>query len=141
MYKDLLLKLGITTVVALLIGIAIGPFIGYWGGIGIGFALQIFGNYIYKDFIASKQQIQIEKALNQRIELLTYNTVQFACPCGANQFNEVVIINDDNIFVCPKCSQTIRLGVQFTPTVITTPLDNEKQLQKLSKINLEEEIP
>lgn len=140
MIKDLLIKLSITVVISLLIGVAIGPFVGYWGGFGIGFALQIFGNFIYQDFIASKQQLELERILNERMEIVTNSSVQFSCPCGVKQFNEVVIINDDNIFSCEKCGQLIKLNIQFTPTVITTPLDNEKQLEKLNKLTPELEI-
>lgn len=140
MIKDFLVKLGITIVVSILIGVSIGPFVGFWSGFGIGFALQIFGNFIYQNFITSKQQIELERILNERMEIVTSNSVQFPCPCGAKQFNEFVIINDDNIFSCERCGQLIKLNIQFTPTVITTPLDNEKQLEKLNKLTPELEI-
>lgn len=140
MIKDFLIKLGITVVVSSLIGIAIGPFVGYWSGVGIGFALQIFGNFIYQDFFASNQQLKLERILNERMEIITNNSVQFTCPCGGKQFNEVVIINDDNIFSCERCGQLIKLNIQFIPTVITTPLDNEKQLEKLNNLTPELEI-
>ena len=141
MYKDFLFKLVITTLVAILIGVGIEPFVGIWSGLGIGFALQIFGNYIYNDFVKTKQQISVEKILNDRIELLTNSSVQFPCPCGNKQFYEVIIVGDENIFNCEKCIQTIKLNIQFTPTVITTPFDNEKQLEKLINLAPELEIP
>jgi hypothetical protein len=139
MVKDVLFKLCITAIVSIIIGFSLQPFFGFWSAFGLGFALQIIGNFFYRSFIGAKLQIQTEKLLNERVEMLTTNEVKFPCPCGAYSFLEVILLQDDNVFICPKCNQNVRLSVTFTPTVVTVPLDNENQLQKLAKIQPEEE--
>lgn len=139
MVKEFLLRIAITLIVSVLIGVGLAPLIGFWSGTGVGLAIQIFGNYIYKDFALAKTLAETERALTDRVQALTTNMVRFGCPCGNNQFNEVILLNDDNTFTCDSCGQTIRLNVTFTPTVITTPLDNENQLKQLANIVPEEE--
>jgi hypothetical protein len=140
MIKDFLLRLGITVIVSAIIGVSLHPFLGFWSAFGLGFGVQIIGNFFYNSFIGSKFIVDSERLLNERVEMLTTNEIKFPCPCGSHSFQEVVLLKDDNVFTCPKCNQNVRLSVTFTPTVVTTPLDNEAQLQKLSQIKPEEEI-
>lgn len=140
MIKDLLFKLTITSLVSGVIGVCLHPFTGFWSGFGLGFAFQIIINYLYINFVALKLANESDRILNERVDMLTKNSVSFPCPCGNNMFEEIILLQDDNIFVCRKCNQSVRLSVILTPTVVTTPLDNETQLQKLSQIKPEEEI-
>jgi len=140
MIKDFLFKVGVTVLVSIIIGVSLHPFLGFWSAFGLGFGLQIIGNFFYNNFIGSKFIIDSERLLNERVEMLTTNEIKFPCPCGSYFFQEVILLKDDNVFTCPKCNQNVRLTVVFTPTVVTTPFDNESQLQKLSQINQEEEI-
>jgi hypothetical protein len=140
MIKDFLFRLGITVIVSAIIGVSLHPFLGFWSAFGVGFGVQIIGNFFYNSFISSKFIIDSERLLNERVEMLTTNEIKFPCPCGSHSFQEVILLKDDNVFTCPKCNQNVRLSVTFTPTVVTTPLDNEAQLQKLSQIKPEEEI-
>ena len=139
MIKDLLFKLTITSLVSSVIGACLHPFIGFWSGFGLGFAFQIISNSLYNNFIASKLANESDRILNERVDMLTRNDVSFPCPCGNNTFDEIIILQGDNVFTCPKCDQDVRLSITLTPTVVTTPLDNEKHLQRLSQIKPEEE--
>lgn len=136
--RALILGLGLTILLSVLMGYAIAPLIGGWlQGFWFTFVLQVLGNYFYNDYRIRTRTREEEINLNERLDILSRNLINFDCPCGEYLFNEAIYPGKDNIFKCEKCNQTIRVDVAMTPVVITQPLTTNP-LEKIQNSSLTE---
>jgi len=132
--KKILLSIGITVLISAALGFALAPLLGGWlNAFVFSFILQVIGNYFYNDFKIRKQTLEDEALLNERLEILSRNQVNFECPCGDNTFEEIIYPGEENVFKCEKCNQNIRVDITFTPVVITSMLTLDP-LQKIQNI-------
>jgi hypothetical protein len=123
MIKQVLQSLAITITISCVLGYALAPLFSDWLHAFIfSVLLQLIGSYFYKDITLRNDAIQKEVILNERLEILSRNSVSFPCPCGDNTFDEIIYPGQENTFVCEKCNQELKVDVTFTPIVITKPL-------------------
>jgi hypothetical protein len=123
MIKQVLQSVVITVTISCILGYALAPLFGGWLHAFIfSFLIQLIGNYFYNDITLRNDAIKKEALLNERLKIISSNTVSFPCPCGSNTFEEVIYPNQDNNFTCEKCNQEIKVGVTFTPIIVTKPL-------------------
>ena len=132
--KKLLISLSITALISVGLGYALAPLLGTWLNAFIfSFILQVVGNFYYSDYKIRQIGRETEALYNERLDILSRNLVKFECPCGNNQFEEIIYVGQDNTFTCDKCDQTIRADINIVPVIITAPLA-EDPLQKIQKM-------
>lgn len=133
--KVLILSLLITTGISAALGFALYPiFGGFLNAFVFSFLLQLIGNYFYNDYRIKKIAREEEEILNKRLEILSRNLVKFNCPCGENEFEEVIYPSLDNIFSCEKCNQSIKMQITYTPVIVTKELTSNP-LEKIQNIS------
>lgn len=129
MIKQVLQSVAITVTISCILGYALAPLFGGWlHAFTFSFLLQLIGNYFYSDITLRNDAIKKEALLNERLEIISSNTVSFPCPCGGNTFEEIIYPNQDNNFICGKCNQEIKVEVTFTPIIVTKPLTTDPLL-------------
>ena len=134
MIKRILFGVGITTVVSVVFGYTLKTFFGGWlDAFVFAFLLQLIGHYFYNDIKIRKDALAQEKLINERFDILSRNFVKFNCPCGDNIFEEIIYPGEENTFVCEKCNQLIKVNMELTPVLVTTPLA-VNPIEKLEKL-------
>lgn len=137
MIKQIVLSIIITSIVSAAVAFGVSKFLGFWQAFSLVFVLQLLLFYFINNRSIFKQQLEMERLLNERYDTLSKNVVMFECPCGQNTFEEVIYINGENVFGCPKCNNDIKLNVAMSPTLVTNPVDLEKALQKIRALDEE----
>lgn len=133
-YKTAIMGLTITLVLSAVLGYGLAGLIGSWGqSFCLVLAIQFLVNYFYSDYRIRKSTAQKESILNERLDILSRNLVKFDCPCGEYLFEEVIYPGRENMFKCESCKQTVRINVDLTPVVITTPLTSDP-LENIQKV-------
>lgn len=139
MIKRLVLSILTTAVVSTAIAFGLSTILGFWQTFSLAFILQVISFYYFNNRLITKQQVELEKILNDRYEILSKNLVQFACPCGQQTFEELIYINAENTFKCEKCDNNITVGVNLIPAIATIPMDIGSTLQKMRMLDEENE--
>lgn len=133
MIKQIFISLIVTLLVSFLFAFGLSKVFGLWQA----FSLACIGQYVifffYNNYIISRRSVQREELINERLDILSKNVVSFQCPCGKHVFDEVIYINDENVFKCEKCNEQIKVEIGLTPIVKTNPLNVAEAYSKLQQ--------
>lgn len=89
--------------------------------------------YFYTTKLEKKAADNIESIDTVIDEFIKNQSITIPCPC--QKYNHVVFLqpNEDMILKCDECSSEYSLDVQYTPILITTPLQPEVVYDRLLK--------
>lgn len=135
MIKQIIISIFITLLVCTGIGVGLQNVFGFINAFVLALIVQIVGFYIFNSKSIETKLYREEQLINERLDILSKNNIEFECPCGKHIFSEIVYLNDSMTYKCPACDNNIKLNIVFTPVVSTTPLDFEKTLEAIKKLD------
>ena len=118
------ISLLLTTVVSGLVGAGgyfiTGNFIGWFV---VAFGVQFILFAVINTILQRKDQIEVNKILNEQLEALSKASVQLACAYCKTTNLIPITLNQENRFKCESCNQVNGIKMQFFATQLTTPLN------------------
>lgn len=82
---------------------------------------------LFKYWVDSRTQITIERLVNERVKEFRMQSLDCTCPDENCNFvtSVPVVINDTNIYECPKCKKEIKVYIGNKTFLVTTPIDGD----------------
>jgi hypothetical protein len=114
----------ITSLVSVIVGLG-GYFIAgsFLGWFVVAFGIQFILFAIINTFLQRKDQLDVNKVLNEQLEALSKISVQLACSYCKTSNIIPITLNQENRFQCQSCNQVNGIKMQFFSTQLTTPLN------------------
>jgi len=82
---------------------------------------------LFKYWVDSRTQIKIEQLVNERVQ--EFRTQSLDCTCPDENCNFVtavpVVINDTNMYECPKCKKEVKVYIGNKTFLVTAPIDSD----------------
>lgn len=127
----ILKSLTITIIISLLIAYGLRNILGFWESFSLTFAIQIIASFVYSSFKITREQDIINLYQEEMDTLLDLSKAMVECPCGKNRFEDLVFINQENIFDCDVCNSKFKTSISITPTLLTEPVSVETTFDDL----------
>ena len=123
----------IVSVVSLILSYITSDFLVLPKGFLLYTIIQFVAIYFLNSKTKQKQDSQIESIDTVIDEFIDGQSINFDCPCQRNTHRIFITPNDDIILDCLECKNSYKLDVQYTPILITTPLNSDVIYDKLKK--------
>ena len=121
MLKQISISLAIVTSISALIGFIFRNLIGFWEATSAAVVIQFLWFYFAKFENKNIAAADIEQQAYEN--LLQTQIVAVNCPCGQTTMKVPILLNEDNIFTCNKCSSKFKVNTTFESILLTEPLN------------------
>jgi hypothetical protein len=95
----------------------------FWGTFIVTFGIQFILFAVINTFLQRKDQIEVNKLLNDQLDALSKFTIRLNCAYCKTQNSFPITLNTENRFECESCNQINAVKMQFFAAQITTPLN------------------
>lgn len=127
----LLRSLLITLLISLGIAFSLRNVFGLWETFTLSLALQYIITFIFKSY---EERSGIVTQLTQTLdELLSRQEVTVQCPCGKNEMQVTIFVDEETIVKCDDCNNKFRVVTEISTRLITEPLVLESMFNQLNE--------
>jgi hypothetical protein len=127
----LLRSLLITLLISLGIAFSLRNVFGLWETFTLSLALQYVIAFIFKSY---EERVGIVAQLTQTLdEFLSRQEVTVQCPCGKNEVQVTIFVDEETIVKCDACNNKFRVVTEISTRLITEPLVLESMFDKLNE--------
>jgi hypothetical protein len=138
MLKQISISLAIVTIISVVFGFALRHLTGFWEATSAVFVLQFLLFYFAK---FENKNVVVSDIEQQAYEnLLQTQIVAVNCPCGQTTMKVPILLNEDNIFTCNKCSSKFKVNATFDSILLTEPLNIANAFEALIQKDKEREL-
>ena len=132
----------IAGIVSALFGFGLKNVFGLWEAATLAFVLQFVIAFVYSSIKIGKNTTLSQEFEGELEQLFSFSEASVPCPCGNYIYTDNIFVNLDNTYTCEKCSNEFRIDVSLTPTLLTNPVDvNRESFMDITNEEAGQEIP
>jgi len=124
-------SIGITAIISAIVGFALRTLLGFWEIFSLAAVLQFVAFFTYNSYQITKTTQNNTEADVAFENLLALSEADIVCPCGNYTVRDYVYAGIENTFKCEKCSNTFKVSITLTPTLVTEPVDINQTFEDL----------
>tara|TARA_R100001377_G_scaffold77259_1_gene54466 strand:+ start:66 stop:437 length:372 start_codon:yes stop_codon:yes gene_type:complete len=117
----MLRSLLLTAIVSTLFAYGLANWIGFLPAFALSTGVQFVVFWVINSFNVTNKEALYAEFEGELDAVLSLSRVSAECPCGDYIFDVDVFANAENIFRCPKCNNSVELGLMKDPVLKTDP--------------------
>lgn len=129
----LAIEIFVILLLSTILGYVTSDFLDFIKGVLLYIVLITAGLFTYSSKVERDSRANVESIDDVIDDFIAAQTIIINCPCQKKRHSVFIRPNEELVLQCDECNNNYKVDVQYSPILITTPLEPDEVYEKLIK--------